>query len=268
VTYFGTVVHGIILWSLLYYLPLYYQAVKGMSPIMTGVAVFPQTFTVAPAATVAGAVIAITGRYRWSIWSGWFITVVGCGLLVHLGPGTTTVQWVFLNLVGGIGTGILFPAIALTVQAASSGKDQAYASTMFSFMRGFGQTIGVAIGGVIFQNQIKKKLLTFPLLADAADEYSADAAALVEIIKALPDGLIKDELRECYAYALKYIWIVMTAFAALALATSVFTKAYALDKENETEQGFQEKRKRNETEAEHRRSTGRASDSSSKPKVG
>jgi predicted membrane protein len=53
VTYLGTVIHGIILWSILYYLPLYYEAVKGLTPIMTGIAVFPQTFTVAPAAAVS-----------------------------------------------------------------------------------------------------------------------------------------------------------------------------------------------------------------------
>jgi MFS family permease len=153
------------------------------------------------------------------------------------------VEWVFLNLVGGVGAGMLFPAMALTVQAAANGKDQAYAATMFSFMRGFGQTIGVAIGGVIFQNQIKKKLLTFPLLAHDANEYAEDAAGLVEVIKALPDGLMKDQLRESYTYALRYIWIVMTALSAVALVASAFTKAYALDQENETEQGFNEKRK-------------------------
>lgn len=43
VTYLETVVHGIILWSVLYYLPLYYEAVKGFSPILAGVALFPQT---------------------------------------------------------------------------------------------------------------------------------------------------------------------------------------------------------------------------------
>jgi hypothetical protein len=53
ITYFASVIHGIILWSVLYYLPLYYEAVKGMSPIMAGVALFPQTFTVAPAAGVS-----------------------------------------------------------------------------------------------------------------------------------------------------------------------------------------------------------------------
>jgi hypothetical protein len=36
ITYFTTVIHGMILWSLLYYMPLYYEAVKGYSPLITG----------------------------------------------------------------------------------------------------------------------------------------------------------------------------------------------------------------------------------------
>ena len=54
ITYFTTVVHGIILWSSLYYIPLYYEAVKGRSPTMAGVELFPMTFTVAPIAGVSG----------------------------------------------------------------------------------------------------------------------------------------------------------------------------------------------------------------------
>lgn len=243
VTYFQTIVHGIILWSILYYLPLYYQAVKGMTPILTGVALFPQTFTVAPASIAAGITIAVTGRYRWAIWGGWVLTTLGCGLLVLMKTDTTTVEWIFLNLVGGAGAGILFPAMALTVQAAASGKDQAYAATMFSFVRGVGQTLGVAVGGVVFQNQMKKKMLTFPLLADMADEYSKDAAGLVEIIKALPAGEMKDQLRESYTDACKYIWVVVTVLSALALVSSAWTKAYDLNRVNESKQGFKHKEK-------------------------
>lgn len=44
ITYFTTVIHGMILWSLLYYMPLYYEAVKGYSPIITGVFSNPKTF--------------------------------------------------------------------------------------------------------------------------------------------------------------------------------------------------------------------------------
>ncbi len=35
VSYFGSLIHGMILWSLLYYLPLYYEVVKGLSPIVS-----------------------------------------------------------------------------------------------------------------------------------------------------------------------------------------------------------------------------------------
>ena len=144
---------------------------------------------------------------------------------------------------GGIGGGILFPAMALTVQAASTSADQAYAASIFSFMRALGQTLGVAIGGVVFQNQMKKKMLTFPLLANVADEYSKDAAGLVQIIKALPAGEMKDQLKDSYTDALKWIWVVMTVLSAVALIASLFTKAYALDRALETEQGFKEEKK-------------------------
>lgn len=172
------------------------------------------------------------------------------GLLIYLKANTSTVAWIFLNLVGGVGTGMLFPAMAITAQASATSKDQSYASNIFSFLRAFGQTLGVAIGGVIFQNQVKKKLLTFPLLADRAAEYSKDAAGLVQIIKAMPAGPMKEQLRESYTDGLKYIWIVMTVLAAVALATSAFTKAYPLDRALETEQGFKEKKRAKDVEQE------------------
>lgn len=42
-----TMVHGMILWSLLYFLPLYYEGVKGYTPLISGVAVLPETLLIA-----------------------------------------------------------------------------------------------------------------------------------------------------------------------------------------------------------------------------
>ena len=248
--FMSTILHGIILWSVLYYMPLYSEAVKGMGPIVAGVSMFPWTFTVAPASVATGIAIAVTGKYRWANRAGWFLATLGLGLLIMIKADTSIVAWVFLNLVGGIGTGMLFPAMALAVQASATAKDQAYAANMFSFFRAFGQTLGVAIGGVIFQNQMKKKLLTFPLLADMANKYSQDAAGLVEIIKQMPAGPMKEQLRESYTDALKYIWIVMTVFSAVALLSSIFVKAYDMNGALETEMGFKDKDKVSDLEKE------------------
>ncbi|OAL56109.1 MFS general substrate transporter [Pyrenochaeta sp. DS3sAY3a] len=250
ILFVSTVIHGIILWSLLYYMPLYFEAVKGFGPILTGVAMFPWTFTVAPASVATGIAIAVTGKYRWANLTGWFLATLGLGILIMLKPDTSTPAWIFLNLVGGFGTGILFPAMALAVQASATAKDQAYAANMFSFFRAFGQTLGVAIGGVIFQNQMKKKMLTFPLLADLASEYSQDAAGLVQIIKAMPAGDMKDQIKESYTDALKYIWIVMTVLSGVALFASFFVKSYSLNGELETEMGFKDKDKIQDVEKE------------------
>ncbi|KAF2436703.1 MFS general substrate transporter [Tothia fuscella] len=248
VTFFTTVIHGIVLWSILYYLPLYYEAVKEFSPILAGVALFPQTFTVAPASVVAGVLIAVTGKYRNITWFGWATTTVGMGLLILLKASTSTPGWIFLNLVSGVGTGVLFSAMAIAVQAASSNEDMAHSVTMFAFFRAAGQTFGVAISGTIFQNQMKKELLKHPLLAENASNWSQDAAGLVQIIKQMPAGLAKDQLKDSYVGALKYVWIVMTVLAFVAFVVSLGTEALPLDRELVTEQGFQYKKKKGDEE--------------------
>ena len=242
VTYFGTVIHGIILWCLLYYLPLYYEAVKDYTPILAGVAIFPETFTVSPASVVVGIVVTKTGRFRWAIWSGWVLTVLGMGLLYLLSPGTSVVGWIFLNLVPGLGTGLLFPSMACALQAAADSKDAAFAAAMFNFMRAIGQSIGVAIGGVIFQSQLKVKLAAYPALADRASEYSRDASSLVRLLGTMPKGsLERAMIVKAYADSLKVVWAVMAGLAFVAMVCSTRIEALSLDGELSTEQGLYDK---------------------------
>lgn len=238
ITYTGTILHGIILWSLLYFLPLYYEAVKGYTPIISGVAMLPESGFVAPMAVVVGVVCAITGRYRWAIWVGWLLTTLGSGLLLLLKPTSSIPSWLFLNIVVSIGTGMLFPAMGLGVQAAGRPRDAGHAAAFYSFSRVFGQSIGVAISGVAFQNQIKSKLLSYPDLAPLASQYSKDAAALVTVIKQMPHGQMRTDLIQAYSDALGSIWILMTALAAVGLVSSLFTKGYSLNQELDTKQAF------------------------------
>jgi MFS family permease len=244
------VLHGLILWCLLYYMPLYYEAVQGYSPIIAGVALFPDTFTVAPLAVVTGISITVTGHYRWAVWSGWAITVLGVGLSTLLKVDTSIPAWIFLTMVSGVGLGILFPSMQFSLQAATTNKDMGFAVAMFSFFRTFGQAIGVAIGGVIFQNQMEKKLRAYPQFAPRASELAKDAAALVQIIKATPEGQDKLDLRTAYIDSMRVIFIVLCALAGVALVSSFFIKSYDLNRALETEQGFKAEKKSKENRAE------------------
>ena len=144
--------------------------------------------------------------------------------------------------------GMLFPSMAFAIQASQTSEDLAFAVAMFSFFRAFGQAIGVAVGGTVFQNQMKTNLLAYPALASKADEYSKDAASLVQVIKAMQSGPIKDNLKHAYADSLKIVWATMCGLAAVGLIASLGTKGLDMNKPLETEQGFLEQKNRRDEE--------------------
>ena len=229
--YISVVIHGMVVVGSLYYLPLYYEAVQGLSPILSGVALFPETFTVAPGAFIVGTLISRTGRYRWAVWSGWAITTLGLGLLYLLDVHTSTVEWIFLNLVVGIGLGFNYSALGVTLQAATSEEDMSSAVAMFTFFRLMGQALGVVIGGVTFQDEIRTKLLAIPSLAPMANEYANDGAALAQQIKTIQDSNDRNMVIQVYADSLKTVWAVLCGAAGLALLTSLIITDLSLDRQ-------------------------------------
>ncbi|TVY36443.1 Efflux pump [Lachnellula subtilissima] len=214
VAYFGTLIHGVVVWSLLYYMPLYFEVAKNYSPVTSGVAIFPFTFTVAPAAVMVGIIITKSGRYRPSIWIGWFLTTLGMGLLIYLQPSTNMPSWIFLSLVGGFA---------------------------------FGQTLGVAISGVIFQNTFKQKIKA-TVYASFADEWSREASSFVQVVKAWPHegekGVMREVVIKAYVDSLRMIWVVICVLAAIAfLCSLIWVKEISLERDLETDQAFIHHRK-------------------------
>jgi hypothetical protein len=116
---------------------------------------------------------------------------------------------------------------------------------MFSFMRAFGQSFGVAIGGVVFQNALIKQFAKYPGLDSLAGQYAKDAVALVELIKVMPKGNpIRADLVQAYADAIRMVWIAMVAFAAVGLLTSIGTEGLSLDRVLMTDQGLRDEKKK------------------------
>lgn len=240
ISFSGYMVVGLVVWCCLYFLPLYYEAVKGFQPIMSGVALFPETFTLAPSAIIVGLLISRSGRYYWAVCIGWGISTIGTGLMYLLSADASTAKWVCLNLVPGVGIGMVLPSVALAVQASATAENLAIAVAMSTFFRGFGQSIGVAIGGVIFQNRMKSNLLMYPELRSVADKYSGEAASAVQMIRAMEDSPMKDDLRDAYANSLKVVWAFCCGISGLTFLISLFTKSYSLNRVLVTDRGLGE----------------------------
>jgi hypothetical protein len=117
---------------------------------------------------------------------------------------------------------------------------------MYSFFRSLGQAFGVAIGGVIFQNRLTAILLdsSNPVTVANAEDWARDASSFVEVIKALQDQAIKQELVTAYVDSLRVIWEVMCVFSGgMCILSVAFTKDNTLDRGLETDQGSIHERK-------------------------
>ncbi|KAE8372865.1 major facilitator superfamily domain-containing protein [Aspergillus bertholletiae] len=230
ISYFGAVVHGFAIWCLLYYFPFYFEAVKEYSPVLAGVSLFPILLTLAPSAVVCGRLITKTGRYQLAIWAGWTISALGMGLLSRVKADTSTLGCVFLMLIPGLGLGILFPGVIVAVQASATPGQLPIAVAMCSFFRSFGQSIGVAIGGAVFQNRMRANILTYPALASHADDYSKNAAEVVHIVRECPDAMMKRDLQIAYSDSLRTVWAVCCAVLGCSMFLSAFTQEYDLNR--------------------------------------
>ncbi|KAF2182066.1 hypothetical protein K469DRAFT_691672 [Zopfia rhizophila CBS 207.26] len=179
-------------------------------------------------------------RRRHSYLAAWMLPVEYIG----------TAKWIGLNILPGLGIGLPFPGMDLdkclkyATQTAADQKDVAHAASMHNFIRAFGQAIGVAVGGPIFQDKFKCQLLLYPELKGQAVQYAKDTAALVELLKAIgvegEEGLAKEAIVAAYAHSLKVLWIVMAGLAALALVASGLIKELSLDEKLESQQGIRQ----------------------------
>ncbi|KAK3312811.1 major facilitator superfamily domain-containing protein [Apodospora peruviana] len=197
---------GLILFCALYYVPFYFTAVRFSSPTQAGLNVFPVTCFLLPGSIVISLLTSRLGKFRWAVWGGWVLVAVSCGLLVLFDQNTKTVIWAVILAVFGIGHGMLLTSINVGIQAISNVEDAGRAAAMYAFMRTLGMSIGVAIGGTVFQNLMSKKLEELGL----PDEISHNSEGFVPKMRAMDptDPVHHDALNihwasSCYELALE-----------------------------------------------------------------
>lgn len=90
----------------LIYLPLYFQAVKGVSAIISGFSMTPIILCVTVSSIVAGVLLTKVGYYTPFMIVGMAFLAVGLGLLSTLGIGTSIGQWIGYQIIAGVGAGL------------------------------------------------------------------------------------------------------------------------------------------------------------------
>lgn len=116
--YVGTLIGNILLAA--FFLPIYFQGVRGQSPLQSGVSVLPSILSQLLFAVISGALVTKLGYYLpWALACG-AIAAVGSGLLSTLTPETPTAKWVGYQIVVGSGRGMGLQMVGYIINFTAS----------------------------------------------------------------------------------------------------------------------------------------------------
>ncbi|KAL2180555.1 major facilitator superfamily domain-containing protein [Thermothelomyces heterothallicus CBS 202.75] len=223
---------GIVFISGSYYLPLYFQAVLGASPLMSGVYILPWVMSLSLTSAATGIVIKKTGRYLPCIIFGMAVMTLGFGLFTDLEPRANWAKIVIFQLIAGTGVGPNFQAPLIALQTTVEPRDMAAATGTFAFIRQLFTSISIVIGSVVFQNGMERQLprLVEEVGADAARLLSgSNAASSVGLVGTLPEPQ-RRVAREAYFDSLRKMYVMYVAFAGLGLLVACLVGSRQLSK--------------------------------------
>ena len=185
-----------------------------------------------PSSAIASAIaIQLAGRYVWSHYLGWALTLVGFGVLSTLSASSTRAAYICAQIPLAIGLGIIWIATQFPILAPLPVSNNAHALAFFTFLRNFAQSWGIVIGGTILQNTLLRELPTDYLVR--FPQGVQIAYAVIPTIGGLEDAALKQTVREVFARATRLIWRVMIGFSGAGLLTVLLMREEKLRRDRD-----------------------------------
>ena len=235
-----------------YYLPLYFQASLGKTPLLSGVYLLALGIALSVTGMMTGIFIRKTGLYRPPIIFGFVLMTLGFGLFINLDAHSSVAKIIIYQIIAGIGVGPNFQAPLIALQSSINPRDIATATATFGFARNLATSISVVIGGVLFQNVLANKAKSDaslePLIGASGGGGPGAAIGIVEQLQ----GPEKAVAQQAFATSLQDIWILYTVFGFLGVLNCFFIEKNSLSRQHkETEVGLEaEKERRAEMDQE------------------
>ncbi|GEM06681.1 MFS drug transporter [Rhodotorula toruloides] len=224
----------------LYYLPQYFQVVRGDSPTRSGVLLIPQLVTTTVFVFLSGQLVSRTGEYKPSIVVGYAIWAVGLGLLSTLDQHSSTARIVGYQLLSGAGQGQTLQTSMVAAQAAVERSEMSVVTSVRNFMRSLGGTVFLVVAATILNNNLSSKLTplgyshsTISAIVDDPvgiwHSSSRDAGALYNL-----SSEQKAQIVEAYVVGFNTVFHVLTGLiGANFLIALLLIKRHSLQRKDE-----------------------------------
>ncbi|KAF2737110.1 efflux pump protein [Polyplosphaeria fusca] len=202
------------------YLPIYFQAVKGVSPTMSGVDMLPSILSQLLMALLSGVAVSRLGYYTpWAIFSG-AISAVGNGLISTFRPHTPPATWIGYQILLGAARGAGMQMSMLAVQTHLPPSTLATSLAILIFSQNLAGSVSVVLATTIFTESLKSNLVKFaPQIAlESALEAGGGAQAVRDLVRGRVNLLAG--LLEAYSASVANVFYFLVGLSVVGFVAS------------------------------------------------
>jgi MFS family permease len=207
------IVYGLNDFTIVYYLPVYYQILKGSSASESGYQLAPFLVVSSISAIATGFIFGKLKTFTVPLRMGTVVMALGSGLLCLISP--TLPDWciILFPIILSLGIGLCIQMAVVGAQASADPEFNAILASFFNFTFTMGATVGLSIAGAIVNN----------VLSDFPELIGSGGHGEVHITQ--PISL---EGQLAYYTALRGIFYFLMGVSVFASISSIFLKYRSL----------------------------------------
>lgn len=201
---------------IIYFLPIWFQAIKGVSAVRSGIDTIPMVMALVVASIIAGVITNKSGYYTGQLIACSVIMSIGAGLLTTLKADSSQAKWVGYQFIFGFGLGLGMQQAGMAAQTCLQKKDVITGVSFMFFMQGLGGSIFICIAQTVFNQSIISKISK---LANLSTDIIVKTGA-TELRSVVPPEML-GEFLVAYNAALSDVFKVALACACATIISGL-----------------------------------------------
>lgn len=186
--------------GVVYYMPIWFQAIKGADAVHSGLMLIPLILSLVVASIITGGLVTRFGYYTPFLIASSIVASIGAGMLTTLKPDSGHAYWIGYQILFGFGLGLGMQQANIAVQCVLPRQDVPVGVTIMFFAQQLGGAVFVSVCQNVFANElvqgvrsvapdVRPQAVVGTGATELRDALSADA--LPRVLEAYNSALVK-----------------------------------------------------------------------------
>jgi hypothetical protein len=199
---------------------MWFQAIKGVSAIESGVMSLPIVISFVVFSFLGGSLTTVTGYYTQFVYLTVIFTSIGAGLLSTLQINSDHAEWIGYQVIFGAGVGLGLQSAFTATQTALELADVPIGTAIVMFTENLGAAIMISVAENVFTNQLTKNLERYVPSIDPQTVINGGATQLRN--EAMPEDY--NAVLNAYNMSLMQTFYVAVALSCFSVLGAVWVQ--------------------------------------------